>query len=737
MKNVANPERIKTPEDVSSVLKEASKFLTSNSDPRITQPLTAPLRTQLASEMGLTEAQLLSTPIGQAQNAETIEAARTILENSRQDVVNAAQAARVNPKSLDDFMYTLAKHNEINNVFRGQVAREAGRSLQAVGPSTTIEDIADSLSKMPKDAQREAARRMSQLDPNDPGSIERFSKEIKPSSTGDKIYEAWINSLVSGGAFARKFIGDTAMEIANYPTKVAAGIIDYVRSTATNTPQERYALEGKFSYKLAGFQEGWETAMKTFRTEISLHARSGSNEFGSPDIAIKGKLGRAVRIPTRLLAAVTDGEHVVNYTAQINSIAYRIAAQEGLNPFTLEGATRIKELRANPTKEMRAEAEEYAQTQTLQQGFEAPGRYNKYMRDVASLKNKGGIWQYLFPFVKTPADVVRESARYSPLGLIGTAKGVMFDGLKGGELSDALAKNALGTGAFLWALNKALKGELTGSGPTNPRKRAALEATGWQPYSLKVGNKYYTWKGLPPAYLTLGLAANIAESIKENPNDPGIGKLVAEGLKKSSDLGRDIPFLNSMSEITNLFEGRQNIGSTLSNELIPGFVRNTAHILDPIVRKPGSVGESFESNIPGLSQRVPARTGLDSSVINRPSSALGGFNPYPVSQETTDPTTLEQARLAQLPKPLTKPERAGIPDATPREKAQLALQENIFVRNQLAGMQNTPRWKTLSDDQKERVLANLRTRFEKTRTARLLELRKSSGGAQQVVWDSR
>jgi len=737
LSSFANPDEINSTEDVRKVLNNGSGILQAISDPRVTQPLTAPLRQQLASEMGMTEDELLNTPIGQAQSAEQIEAARTLLDNSRRDVVNAAQAARVNPKSLDDFMYTLAKHNEINNVFRGQVAREAGRSLQAVGPKSAIEDIADSLSKMPEDAKREAARRMSKLDPTDPTSIEKFSREIKPSSMGDKIYEAWINSLVSGGAFARKFIGDTAMEIANYPTKVAAGIIDYARSGATGTPQERYALEGKFSYKLAGFKEGFETAMKTFKTEISLHGKTG-NEFGSPDIAIKGKLGRAIRIPTRLRSAVTGGEHVVNYTAQINSIAYRIAANEGMNPFTPEGAARIKELRANPTKTMRAEAELYAQTQTLQQGFEGPGLYNEFMRGVAGLKNRGKIFQYLFPFVKTPADVVRESARYSPLGLVGTAKGVMFDGLKGGELSDALAKNALGTGAFLWALHSALQGKITGGGPTDPKKRAILEATGWQPYSFKVGNKYYTWKGLPPVYLTLGLAANIAESVKENPNDSSIRKLITEGLKKSSDLGRDIPFLNTMSEITNLWEGRQNVGSTLSNELIPGFVRNTAHIIDPTVRKPGSVAQSFESNIPGLSKNVPPKTGLDGQPIQRPASAVGGFNPYPVTYETNDPILKKQAQIALAPPEKGRIEQAreklGMGKPTDDEKdlkSQLDAEDAKTLHDQEQAMGSL--FTNLSDELAKRVEDRLKENIAKTRPDRLLELRKKNGTYKEPV----
>jgi hypothetical protein len=242
--------------------------------------------------------------------------------------------------------------------------------------------------------------------------------------------------------------------------------------------------------------------------------------------------------------------------------------------------------------------------------------------------------------------------------------------------------------------------------------------------------------------MTVGLAADIAESIKENRNDPTIGTKVASALEKFKDLGRDVPFLNTVTEIGNLIGGRQNVGSTLANEIIPAGVRNVAHIVDPTVRKPSGIAQSFESQIPGLTRNVPAKTDMAGKPIQRPASAVGGFNPYPVTQETTDPVLKEQARLAQLSKPPTKRENAGIAAATPSEKQQLDAQEQIQLHEQMTLLTKQGVFNGLTDPQKQLVIEHLHERISKSRPERLQQLRKavpatSSNTANRIVWDNK
>src|SRR6185437_10150663 len=434
------------------------------------------------------------TPIGQAQNAETVEAARQLLSNSRENVLSAAKAVRDDPSRLDDFLVSLARHNEISGVVRGQVAREAGRALQAfnedagtLGPNgapvsaaanRTIDQAVRDLSAMPEDAKREAARRFALLDPSEPGAIERFAREVKPATTADKLYEAWMNAILTSAAVPAKIAGDLSMQILGIAAKPIAGAFDMLRASVRNTPRERFGGEVvPFLYgQIAGTPAAIERFARTFRNEVG----SQDNEFEPPRIAIKGKAGRIVRIPSRVLAAVTDYYNAVNYSGELHASAYRLATQEGLRG--QERAARIHELTANPTEAMKEGAAQFARTQTFQDNFRGEGWYNAAMREALKLKtNKLARW--MFPFLRTPANIVRENARFSPAGIVGTAKGAISGDLHGGNLSDAAAKNVLGSAVFLWALHKALAGHITGAGPSDPRKRQALQATGWQPYS--------------------------------------------------------------------------------------------------------------------------------------------------------------------------------------------------------------------------------------------------------------
>ena len=61
------------------------------------------------------------------------------------------------------------------------------------------------------------------------------------------------------------------------------------------------------------------------------------------------------------------------------------------------------------------------------------------------------------------------------------------------------------------AFDFALEGNLTDGGPQDPRLYAALYSTGWRPYSIKVGNTYFSYQGTEPLATTLGYAAGLAE----------------------------------------------------------------------------------------------------------------------------------------------------------------------------------------------------------------------------------
>lgn len=745
LRDLADPEQINSTDDVAKVLQNASAKLSRNTDPRITAALSVPLRQALARELGLTDEQLFNTPIGRAENAETVEAARQLLSNSRTSVLASAQAARTDPAKLDDFLTTLARHNEISGVVRGQVAREAGRALQAFneGPGTaqarTIDEAVRDLSAMPEDAKRQAAFRFAMLDPSEPGAMERFAREVKPASTADKLYEAWMNGILTSAAVPAKVAGDLSMQIMGIAAKPIAGALDMLRSAVTGSPRERFAGETlPYIYgQIVGTPAAIDRFARTFKNEVG----SQDNEFEPPRIAIKGKTGRIVRIPTRLLAAVTDFYNAVNYNGELYAGAFRAATQEGLSG--ADRMARIRELAAHPTQDMQKSAAQFARTQTFQDNFQGEGWYNAAMREALRLKNNK-LARWLFPFVRTPANIVRENVRFSPLGTVGAVKGAIAGDVRGGALSDLSAKNVLGTSIFLWALHKALGGQITGAGPTNPEKRRALTATGWQPYSVLKDGEYQSFRRMVPVNFALGAAADIADQIKANPNDPTLAGKIYTAITHTSKQVLDNPFLPTISDIANAMQSSKRAASFASYEVIPGFVRDTAHMLDRTVRTPQTAAQEFETNIPGLTSRVPARIDSSGQPEMRPVSSLGGFNPFPTSAAKGDPVLSELGRLGitsgNAPKKATAPARGTVkgskrPSTTVStdEAEHLERQDSQLFYNRLHSMMNAPRWNALNDAQRTAAIKRLRARIAATRYGRLQQMRTAASANQWRV----
>jgi hypothetical protein len=80
--------------------------------------------------------------------------------------------------------------------------------------------------------------------------------------------------------------------------------------------------------------------------------------------------------------------------------------------------------------------------------------------------------------------------------------------------------------------------------------------------------------------------------------------------------------------------------SQFAQGLVPasGLMRNVTQAIDPVVRKPEGAMEAVESIIPGMSQRVPARTGRFGQEITRPGGPLQrGFLVPEVSPEQQSP----------------------------------------------------------------------------------------------------
>ena len=59
----------------------------------------------------------------------------------------------------------------------------------------------------------------------------------------------------------------------------------------------------------------------------------------------------------------------------------------------------------------------------------------------------------------------------------------------------------------------AYMGLITGGGPKRQQDRIRLRKTGWQPYSFKIGDKYYPYGRVEPLAMIMGTVADMQKFI--------------------------------------------------------------------------------------------------------------------------------------------------------------------------------------------------------------------------------
>lgn len=85
--------------------------------------------------------------------------------------------------------------------------------------------------------------------------------------------------------------------------------------------------------------------------------------------------------------------------------------------------------------------------------------------------------------------------------------------------SEAMGRAVASAGFLSFAYGLASSGMLTGRGPSDPEQRALLQASGWMPYSIKLGEGYVQYARLDPFSTMLGTVADTFEYAKWAPID--------------------------------------------------------------------------------------------------------------------------------------------------------------------------------------------------------------------------
>lgn len=700
-----NLDRIQSGQDAKRVLSETADIIAPELDAARRGTIRQEETSRLAADLRMTEAELLKRRRGEAFNAEQALAARRLLTTSANDLVRLAREARGGSnEALGAFQEAFVRHVAIQEQIAGLTA-EAGRALQSfrISPRGQAERGRALKQVIESSGGRERvenlAAKIAALEDNE--QLAAFTRHAFKPRLRDKIFEVWINALLSGPrTHAVNVTSNTLTTLWTLPEHLLAATFGVVRH---GPDKIRFREAASKLYGLAeGAKDGLRFAAKALRTGESQFDPIGKIETVRRR-AVRGPLGELVRLPGRFLQAEDDFFKAAAYRMELRTLAARDGLRSDLRGERL--AEHIEKIVALPTEALHLKALDTARKLTFTKPLGAIGQ------NITNAANMIPGGRVILPFIRTPSNLIKFAAERSPLGFaMREVRDAMRQG--GAERDLALARMALGTSVAVAVAAQAAEGNITGAGPTHPGQRALLRANGWQPYSIKIGDTYYSFNRLDPFGLTLGVAADFAEIAGHMSKDEGerLGALIVGSLSKNLV---NKTWLRGLSELVEAINDPNRYGDrylqSLAGTVIPTGISQFAQSQDPVLRstRPGPIEDpllreadaimnKIKSRLPGYSKDLPPVRNL----FGEPVILSGGLGPDIISPVFTsvardDPVINEMVRLKAAP---GMPRRAikGV-NLTPQQYDEFVQLAGRPAKDTLDRLVASPRYATLPD----------------------------------------
>ncbi|MCA1653663.1 MAG: hypothetical protein ABR588_05885 [Sphingomicrobium sp.] len=714
-----NLDRLESPQDVAQLIDHVQKRVggfDAASRGRITNDETR----KLADELGLPPGGVLNRKTGQALNAEQLYAVRALVQKSRQLVAGLAkQAIGGSDEDVLAFRKAWVRHVALEEHVTGATA-EAGRALQQFKMLAKAGDARGAAVKAylngagGRESIEETAQKIVDL-MEDPAQANHFMSQALKPKWRDKLNELWINSLLSGPkTHVVNFVGNALTSIYSLPEQaLTAGI-----GKVTGSADRSYLGEvgSRITGMVNGSVEGLQRAKKAFVTGEA--ADDISKVESRVHDAIGGTFGKVVRFPTRALTAADEFWKSINASAELHALAYRKAMSEGTD--AADRRARYEALVKAPTGEMAKQAEDAARYYTFQRELGPAGKkFTEVMNLVPGAK-------LVVPFIRTPANIVKFAGERSVFGIaMPEVRAALAAG--GRSRDEALAKITLGSGLSTAAVLAAMHGRLSGSGPSDPRERAALQQGGWQPYSVRVGDRWVSYQRFDPLSLLAGVAADFVEA-GHNAKPHEADKLalhltlgVAKNLTSKTWLSGAADFFQMLDDPDRY--GEQYFRNLAATAVVPSVLNQTAQAIDPNLRDARTLMDAIKARTPFLSRDVAPRRDM----WGQPKTRGDSFGPdliSPVagSYVSNDPLRAEVARLRA---PVSMPQRNVMVDGervplTPEQFDEYQRVAGAGAHQVLSEAIRLPSWKIMTDDQRSELIKSAFTDARKDARGRLI-----------------
>jgi hypothetical protein len=272
--------------------------------------------------------------------------------------------------------------------------------------------------------------------------------------------------------------------------------------------------------------------------------------------------------------------------------------------------------------------------------------------------NKLPMLRLVLPFVRTPTNILKYAFERTPgIVVLREERQRLFADLKSGDpvrRSQAVGKIMTSTavaGVFVDTIFNN-RDRITGGGPRDEKKKAALMATGWRPYSIKIGDTYYSYQRLDPLATLLGVGADLVEVGVNEPrafDESGVERLF---LALTLSITRNATNKSYLAGIQNFTDALSDpdrymakFGQNFTSSFVPNIISQMADYDTQALREVRSIGDAFARKLGVRSGLDKKRNLLGEEYLAEQWMGTGFINPIAMSPFKDDPVLAEMASL--------------------------------------------------------------------------------------------
>lgn len=597
--------------------------------PQIEERIGGVLTNKQVLEMADASSKVLQKTIGQDQTA-SWEAA---MLKARQELALAGQTGTVDRGFIETFLTVKTQGTDIARKLQslsiGADPKESS-PLQAI--LSAVLDVNSNVDEVLNAAKG--------VDFNDAKQAAQFYRQfIKPSALEWLDLVRYNSMLTSPKTHIVNTFSNTVNSAIVAPVeKAITGGVDFLGSTITGNERKYFAgesgayLKGYFGNVSEAFARLGDV-LSGERASTNLDTR---NIPLAPEGGIKGVAEKVLSFPLKMLEGMD--QFFTALTAGGESAGLRYRASKGVE-------ISLTDLGVTPS--------DMAAYRLFRQELFPEGQgtllnaIDELTSKMYSLRNSSNPVislpaRFSVPFIKTPMNIFKQGLEYSPIGFATLAGAA--------EKSPQIAKALIGSAVFATGAMMIASNRLTWAEPTNETEKSAFKDAGMQPYSLKIGNNWYSYQKLAPGLaFPLSMIALINQAQKDKKLDQSTGELILSAIAKYGEFLADQSYAKSFGDLISAISGGESsiakLASNYPQQLIPfralgGWM---AKLLDDVQRKPDPQANFVEKqvqllmlNIPGLSQNVPARTNSKGEPIPANNNELNAVSPVQISTENPE-----------------------------------------------------------------------------------------------------